>query len=240
MCSPTSKKEEQTIIPHEGFIMKISIRDRDKFKEKYKNIFIRKNKTIKVSRWFFYQILFKLWVVHARLTRRDFTPTKNSLESAIKNVKLSGNLIDIGGGSGWMSEYWDGEGLYVVVDPMFRKVIIKYQAYKKNKLVFVQSKAEKIPFEDNTFNCALICAAIDHVENPDIVLSETSRVLRNNGHLFVTHKIDTKDRRSNLGHQTSISENKLKSLLKKEFRIERESKSPDKKIIYIWLKKIGA
>lgn len=213
----------------------MKIINRDKYEEKYKNVFLDKSGG-NASLWWFYQILFKLWIIHAKLTKRDFTLTAKNLENAIGETKISGNLIDIGGGSGWMSKYWKADGLYIVLDPLFRKDILKTSSYKQNQLIFIQESAEQIPFEDNEFDWEFLCATIDHIKNPQKAIAEASRVLKQNGRLFISHKIDHKNKKYNLGHINPFSEKKLKKLLERHFVIEKELKSPDKKVVYIWLR----
>ncbi|MFH1854968.1 MAG: class I SAM-dependent methyltransferase [bacterium] len=213
----------------------MKIINRDKYEEKYKNVFLKKSRD-NASLWWFYQILFKLWVIHAKVTKRDFFLTAKNLENVIGKTKISGDLIDIGGGSGWMSKYWRAGGLYTVLDPLFRKDILKTSSYKKNQLIFIQDSAEQIPFGDNEFEWGFLCATIDHVKNPQKVIAETSRVLKRSGHLFISHKIDHNDKKYSLGHISPLSETKLKKLLEQYFIIEKELKSPDKEVVYIWLK----
>jgi SAM-dependent methyltransferase len=45
---------------------------------------------------------------------------------------------------------------------------------------------EKMPFENNTFDCALATEVLEHVPHPNIFLSEAHRVLKSNGKLFFT------------------------------------------------------
>ena len=98
----------------------MKIINRDKYEEKYKNVFLKKSRD-NAPLWWFYQVLFKLWIIYTKLTKRDFTSTAKNLGNAIGETEISGNLIDIGGGSGWMSKYWQAGGLYTVLDPLFRK-----------------------------------------------------------------------------------------------------------------------
>lgn len=44
----------------------------------------------------------------------------------------------------------------------------------------------KLPYEDNSFNTILSNCALEHVEEVDVALLETSRVLTNGGHLIMT------------------------------------------------------
>lgn len=45
---------------------------------------------------------------------------------------------------------------------------------------------KKMPFEDNSFNCAFATEVLEHVPEPDIFLSEVFRVLRKDGVFFFT------------------------------------------------------
>jgi SAM-dependent methyltransferase len=46
--------------------------------------------------------------------------------------------------------------------------------------------AEQIPLADNTVDCFLLCEVLEHVERPEVVLTEAARVLRPGGHAVVT------------------------------------------------------
>jgi len=48
------------------------------------------------------------------------------------------------------------------------------------------ASAESIPFRNATFDTVLCTEVLEHVENPDAMLEETHRVLRDDGHVIVS------------------------------------------------------
>lgn len=56
---------------------------------------------------------------------------------------------------------------------------------RRLRVPFTLSRAENIPFPDESFDLVLCCNALDHVEDPSTVLKEVHRVLRPKGHFFL-------------------------------------------------------
>lgn len=50
---------------------------------------------------------------------------------------------------------------------------------------FIVSNAETIPFEENSFDCVLSSQVLEHVNNPDSMIKEISRVLKDSGYFQV-------------------------------------------------------
>lgn len=243
MSSPTSNQEEQIIITHRGFSMKPNFITTESLEEQQPGVFI--DKTIKPisQKWIFWQIVFRLWIIYVKLTRRKFKQDQIDFEKALSKRKLSGNLIDIGGGEGWMSRYWKSKNKsdnYVICDPLFRTSMLKQAKYQLGKMRFVQCYGEDLPIKSNSFDTAIIAATIDHVENPRKTLKETARVLREGGKLLMVHKISQRDLSHNLGHIHRLDSDKLTKIIKKFFTIDESILSSNKEIVYIWASKIGA
>lgn len=73
----------------------------------------------------------------------------------------------------------------------------------ERKFKFVKGLAEKMPFEDASFDAVLYATSLDHLLNPKRAINETFRVLRENGYLFIWGTFHNKrDRRYILWEQT--------------------------------------
>ena len=219
--------------------MENKIRNIRDYVERHKNIFLERHSAKLPLRWRIYQLLFYFWMKYVKITKRDFSKPKSEFEKAIRTFPICGNVLDIGGGSGWMSEYWQrsGDEKYYVLDPILRKAIFKQKSYLESNLFFVQGQAEKINFKNSVFNCVIIAASLDHFSNPDKGLQEAARVLKKCGNLIISNQISYSGR-SKIGHQRNFSLQELQKLIEKYFEINRLSFNQNKKVVYIWATKI--
>ncbi len=123
------------------------------------------------------------------------------------------------------------------VDPLanFYRTKFKFDYDSAN---LVQAGGEELPYKDNTFDLVILANVLDHVNNPEKVLSEAKRVLKKEGvmHFECAYyqrsflviskfygffkKIFTKET-FNVHHPYMFSLKKLKKLLKKYFKVQR-------------------
>jgi SAM-dependent methyltransferase len=90
-------------------------------------------------------------------------------------------LLDAGcGEKGIMNKYRGQNRLSVGIDLSLRSL-------KKNNSIdeLLISSVEKMPFRDGSFDVVICQWVIEHLENPELVYQEFSRVLKRNGHLIV-------------------------------------------------------
>lgn len=97
------------------------------------------------------------------------------------------NCLDVGCASGYMlseiaSAFPDAE--YFGVDIYDKAIEYARKTYPHIK--FKIAPAEKLPFNDSTFDLILFYETIEHVENPQQCLKEIRRVLKKNGSLILT------------------------------------------------------
>jgi ubiquinone/menaquinone biosynthesis C-methylase UbiE len=208
------------------------------FREVEKNIFKSTKVKYKPSRtWLFYNFLFILWIWWVKISRRNFSDSAKQADIIFKKIDLSGNTIDIAGGSGWMSKYWrptKSSDYYTIADPLFRKDLKSRQAYKKGRLLFYECFAERLPFKNEQFDTAIIAASIDHVNDPLKAIEESSRVLKRNGHLLIVQKICEDKITYIIGHAKTYDLEQIKILINNYFTIKNIFLSQDKKVVYIW------
>jgi ubiquinone/menaquinone biosynthesis C-methylase UbiE len=110
-----------------------------------------------------------------------------------KTVKKSGIIIDIGCGYGRLfNEYRDFDTI-VMMDYSINNLkntqntVLNYLKEDRKefaKVYFVAADAQNLPFKNDTFNAAISVRIVHHLTSPEKFISETGRVLKNNG-LFI-------------------------------------------------------
>jgi len=101
----------------------------------------------------------------------------------ILTLPTKANVLDIGAGTGMLCEfgYKCREDVnYVAVDPS--KGMMKYA---HNYIQTHIATAEALPFDDNSFDAAMMGESLHHFRDVDAALSECVRVIKNGGQLFI-------------------------------------------------------
>ena len=99
-------------------------------------------------------------------------------------TNFSVKILDIGCGDGKYVTYLESEckdSLVIPCDISFKRI---QRVVEKGRSGVVGS-GEKIPFKDKTFERVFLMQVIEHVPNPDQVISECERVLKPGGYFFV-------------------------------------------------------
>jgi ubiquinone/menaquinone biosynthesis C-methylase UbiE len=97
------------------------------------------------------------------------------------------NLLDVGSGDGfWTNKFSYFANQVVGVDPTKNLLNLSIKHYKKKNLKFVYGSAEKLPFDDNSFNKVASVSTVEHFNDPEVGLSEMARVLKRNGLLSIS------------------------------------------------------
>jgi SAM-dependent methyltransferase len=114
-------------------------------------------------------------------TRSASPSTLQALREALKGAP-GRRLVDIGGGTGnyalaLRQEAWEP----VVVD---RSAEMLARAARKG-LETVEADAQRLPFEDETFDAAMMISMLHHVDDRGAALAEARRVLRPRGRLVL-------------------------------------------------------
>jgi demethylmenaquinone methyltransferase/2-methoxy-6-polyprenyl-1,4-benzoquinol methylase len=89
-------------------------------------------------------------------------------------------LADIGGGTGNYALALRGEGFKPVVVDRSREMLSRAAA---KGLETVEANAERLPFEDRTFDAAMMISMLHHVDDHRAALAEARRILRPGGRL---------------------------------------------------------
>ncbi len=99
-------------------------------------------------------------------------------------------VLDVGCGDGLVAEEFAARGATVVaIDAEFGRVgefARRLEADKSGKRVrLVQANGRRLPFSDQTFDVALLSDVLEHVMRPDVMLTETARVLKPGGMAYI-------------------------------------------------------
>lgn len=92
--------------------------------------------------------------------------------------------LDIGSGGGLLAEEFARLGCRVTgIDPSEASLITARSHAEQSGLdiAYLQATGEDLPFEDETFDIVYCCDVLEHVNDLDLVIAETARVLKPGG-----------------------------------------------------------
>lgn len=113
-------------------------------------------------------------------------------------ANASGRVLEIGGGTGANLPFYGPEVDEVVItepeEPMARR--LEHKLREANRPVrIVRAGAERLPFEDASFNCAVSTLVLCTVADPERALEEIRRVLKPDGRLLFIEHVRADDER---------------------------------------------
>lgn len=98
-------------------------------------------------------------------------------------TQASGTVLDAGGGTGRVAQYFVGKAERVVVaDQTFEML---QEVRKKNGLEAVCSLTEEMPFEDGHFCCIVMVDALHHVADQAATIRELWRMVKPGGRVII-------------------------------------------------------
>jgi len=106
-------------------------------------------------------------------------------------IELSGELLELGGGFGYLSAYIKKKhpDLRVVLSDVSKAAVAKSRQYEELFGVRLDAKwvtsAEDTPFDDASFSNVLFFASFHHCQHPHRALAECSRILKPGGALLL-------------------------------------------------------
>lgn len=99
-----------------------------------------------------------------------------------------GKVLEIGCGEGYGLSYLSRNAEIIVGGDYSFETLIKSKEknYCKNNIEYVCLDAQRLPFQDNTFDTVLALELIEHLINPKAFLKEVRRVLKSSGVLILS------------------------------------------------------
>jgi ubiquinone/menaquinone biosynthesis C-methylase UbiE len=99
------------------------------------------------------------------------------------HLPTTGKLLDVGGGTGRISEMLRGLAAKIIVADVSFGML--HQAKNKDGLDIVCAQSEVLPFLDHEFDRILMVDALHHVYNAQRTIQELWRVLKPGGRLLI-------------------------------------------------------
>jgi SAM-dependent methyltransferase len=131
-----------------------------------------------------------------RRTLEDYQTEIDGVAPVYDHIRMSGRVLDVGGGAGTVRHFLPPGTDFVSVDPFvdYQSGIAaqKREAYPclSQHLNFIAACAEFLPFQAASFDWVHMRSMLDHVQSPDLALMEARRVLKPNGRLVVGLYVD--------------------------------------------------
>jgi ubiquinone/menaquinone biosynthesis C-methylase UbiE len=99
---------------------------------------------------------------------------------------LSKKILDVGCHGGKLTSEIQKKLPKAQIDGIdISKQAISFAKQKYKKIHFKVGRAEKLPYKANSFNLVTCFEVLEHVPNPEIVISEISRVLKKRGQTII-------------------------------------------------------
>jgi SAM-dependent methyltransferase len=131
-----------------------------------------------------------LWEQHSTWWQRRFTEgadpeyEEQILPLVRQHLRKGGRVLDVGCGEGQVARSIARGGTQVVgLDPTPSQI---REAHRRGgPPLFVQARAEQLPFGDYTFGAVLLCLAIEHIDPFEPAIDEIARVLAPGGQFLL-------------------------------------------------------
>lgn len=102
-------------------------------------------------------------------------------------VPEGGKILDVGCGNGNISIYLGNQGYQVLGIDISEKTILKARSLNTlDNVTFKVSSAEELGKRNELFDAIVCSEVLEHLKDPDIILSHVGRLLKDDGILLVT------------------------------------------------------
>jgi len=109
-------------------------------------------------------------------------PEVDRLKAQLK-LPSGGCLLDLGGGTGRVSQYLADSTLTVVVGDINASML--FQAKRKGGIRLIQLDASALPIASESVDGILVVDALHHFQNPRRIVDEMMRVLKPTGRIVI-------------------------------------------------------
>ncbi len=138
----------------------------------------------------FYDELHQMWLNaedHPIAVLRSENRLRNPWISRVIEKELGGQarVLDVGCGGGLLTNHLAKEGYEVSgIDLSKASLDVAEQSDPTNSAKYLCANACELPFDDGSFDVVCAMDLLEHVEHPELVISEAARVLRPRGIFF--------------------------------------------------------
>ena len=109
----------------------------------------------------------------------------------VAGTEIDSAILDVGCGPGLLAAQLANSAKRVVgID--FSSNMIQEASSRFPQLEFHEADAEKIPFDDQTFDCVVVNYCAHHLARPAKALGELHRVVRQGGRIVIVHPIQSR------------------------------------------------
>ncbi len=114
---------------------------------------------------------------------RLIKPKNPQMLSELLGLPMKGSLLDAGGGTGRVAQYFIGQANRVVVADLSCQMLA--EANKKNGVQAVCTATEFLPFPEGAFECIIMVDALHHVIHQRETIHEMWRLLALGGRMVI-------------------------------------------------------
>lgn len=101
--------------------------------------------------------------------------------------RANGSVLEIGSGTGINFPYYQSVEKVTAIEPS-QQMIDRSNRRRKMSVVpiqIMQESAERLPFDDHTFDTVVVTLALCTIPNPEVALQEMKRVCKPNGKILL-------------------------------------------------------
>ena len=152
------------------------------------------------------------------LTKRNiFVIARYKIILNILGDNISGKkILDVGCGDGVLCSFLKKKGAIVTgIDAS--KEAIKFGKEKVKDVNFIEGSAYELPFEEGSFDYVISTELIEHLSEPEKLLTEMKKVWNKTGKVVISTPIKFTDKPLDKNHVTEYFEEEFKNLLKPYF-----------------------
>lgn len=137
--------------------------------------------------------------VRGRIYEADYVHYRFG-SKVLKSIADSSRVLDLGCGAGGLTKAWQNsfENLKFSGIDVSKTAIEMAKINNGQDIDFRVSGTEKLPYKDDSFAAVLCCEVLEHVNNPQKMLTEIYRVMQKGGRLYLTTPIEA-DKRTLIG-----------------------------------------
>ena len=109
---------------------------------------------------------------------------KQIISSHLDNI-IKGPMLELGCGTGHWTSYFTSKGFTVTAIDESETMIKIANSKNIRNASFMKADAASLPFSDNSFAVISSITMLEFVEDPEVIMSETDRVLKPGGTLII-------------------------------------------------------